>query len=81
MVDIVSIDHIFGFCIVNDISEREFQFEKSGQWDKGKSCDTFGPIGPYIVTKDDIKDVQNLNLVLQPMDLSGRHETVVENFL
>ena len=58
-------DHIFGFCIVNDISEREFQFERSGQWDKGKSCDTFGPIGPYLVTKDDITDVQNLNLELK----------------
>ena len=59
-----SYDHIFGYCIVNDISEREFQLEKSGQWDKGKGCDTFGPIGPYIVTKDEIVDVQNLNLEL-----------------
>ena len=57
-------DHIFGYCIVNDISEREFQLEKSGQWVKGKSCDTFGPIGPYIVTKDEIKNIQNLNLQL-----------------
>ena len=57
-----SMDHIFGFCIVNDISEREYQLERSsGQWDKGKAFDTFGPIGPYIVTKDEIKDVQNLN--------------------
>jgi len=60
-----SLDHIFGFCIVNDISEREFQLERSGQWDKGKSCDTFGPIGPYLVTKEDIKDAQNLNLELK----------------
>ena len=60
-----SFDHIFGFCIVNDISEREFQIERSGQWDKGKGCDTFGPIGPYLVTKDEIKDVQNLNLELK----------------
>ena len=60
-----SFEHIFGFCIVNDISEREFQLERSGQWDKGKGCDTFGPIGPYIVTKDAIKDVQNLNLELR----------------
>ena len=60
-----SIDHIFGYCIVNDISEREFQIERSGQWDKGKGCDTFGPIGPFIVTKDEIKDVQNLNLELK----------------
>ena len=61
-----SIDHIFGFCIVNDVSEREYQLEKSGgQWDKGKAFDTFGPIGPYIVTKDEIEDVQNLNLELK----------------
>ena len=61
-----SMDHIFGFCIVNDISEREYQLERSsGQWDKGKAFDTFGPIGPYIVTKDEIKDVQNLNLQLK----------------
>ena len=60
-----SFDHIFGFCIVNDISEREFQIERSGQWDKGKGCDTFGPIGPYLVTKDEIKNVQNLNLELK----------------
>ena len=60
-----SINHIFGYCIVNDISEREFQIERSGQWDKGKGCDTFGPIGPFLVTKDEIKDVQNLNLELK----------------
>ena len=61
-----SIDHIFGYCIVNDISEREYQLERSsGQWDKGKAFDTFGPIGPYIVTKDEIKNVQNLNLELK----------------
>ena len=61
-----SMDHIFGYCIVNDISEREYQLERSsGQWDKGKAFDTFGPIGPYIVTKDEIKDVQNLNLELK----------------
>ena len=57
-------EHIFGYCIVNDVSEREFQIERCGTWDKGKSADTFGPIGPYIVTKDEIKDVQNLNLEL-----------------
>ena len=61
-----SLDHIFGYCIVNDISEREYQLERSsGQWDKGKAFDTFGPIGPYIVTKDEIKNVQNLNLQLE----------------
>ena len=60
-----SFNHIFGYCIVNDISEREFQIERSGQWDKGKGCDTFGPIGPYLVTKDEIKEVQNLSLELK----------------
>ena len=57
-------NHIFGYCIVNDISEREFQIEKLGQWVKGKSADTFGPIGPYLVTTDEIANVQNLNLSL-----------------
>ena len=58
-------NHIFGYCLVNDISEREFQIEKMGQWVKGKSADTFGPIGPYLVTKDEILDVQKLNLSLE----------------
>ena len=58
-------NHIFGYCMVNDISEREFQIEKMGQWIKGKSADTFGPIGPYLVTKDEISDVQKLNLSLE----------------
>jgi len=57
-------DHILGYCMVNDISEREFQIEKMGQWVKGKSADTFGPMGPYLVTKDEILDVQKLNLSL-----------------
>ncbi|MDC0216011.1 fumarylacetoacetate hydrolase family protein [Candidatus Pelagibacter sp.] len=57
-------DHIFGYCLVNDISEREWQIEKMGQWVKGKSGDTFGPTGPYLVTKDEIVDVNNLNLIL-----------------
>tara|TARA_Y100000590_G_scaffold465492_1_gene637953 strand:+ start:1191 stop:2027 length:837 start_codon:yes stop_codon:yes gene_type:complete len=56
--------HILGYCIVNDISEREWQIEKMGQWVKGKSADSFGPIGPYLVTKDEIPDVQKLNLTL-----------------
>jgi len=60
-----SFEHIFGYCIVNDVSEREFQLERSGQWDKGKGCDTFGPIGPYLVTKDEIKNIQDLNLELK----------------
>ena len=55
-------DHILGYCLVNDVSEREWQIEKMGQWVKGKSHDTFGPVGPYLVTKDEIKDINNLNM-------------------
>ena len=62
-------DHILGYCLVNDVSEREWQIEKMGQWVKGKAHDTYGPIGPYLVTKDDIKDVNNLNMSL---DLNGK---------
>ena len=62
-------DHILGYCLVNDVSEREWQIEKMGQWVKGKSHDTYGPIGPYLVTKEDIKDVNNLNMSL---DLNGK---------
>jgi 2,4-didehydro-3-deoxy-L-rhamnonate hydrolase len=62
-------NYIFGYCICNDISEREWQKEKGGQWVKGKSGDTFGPLGPYLVTKDEIKDTFNLNLAL---DLNGK---------
>jgi len=57
-------NHILGYCLVNDVSEREWQIEKLGQWVKGKSHDTFGPIGPYLVTTDEIEDVNNLNLSL-----------------
>ena len=62
-------DHIAGYCVVNDLSERAFQIEHSGQWVKGKSCDTFGPIGPYLVTKDEITDPQNLKMWL---DVNGK---------
>ena len=66
-------DHIFGYCICNDISEREWQKEKGGQWVKGKSGDTFGPLGPFLVTKDEIEDIKNINLSL---DVNGnRHQT------
>ncbi len=57
-------NHILGYCMVNDISEREWQIEKMGQWVKGKSGDTFGPTGPYLVTKDEISDINNLSLTL-----------------
>ena len=62
-------DHILGYCLVNDVSEREWQIEKMGQWVKGKSHDTYGPIGPYLVTKDEIKDINNLDMSL---DLNGK---------
>ena len=62
-------EHIFGYCIVNDLSEREWQIEKLGQWIKGKSHDTFGPIGPYLVTPEEISDINNLNLTL---DVNGQ---------
>ena len=62
-------EHVLGYCICNDISEREWQKDRGGQWVKGKSGDTFGPLGPHLVTKDEISDVFNLNLTL---DLNGR---------
>ena len=61
-------DHILGYCLVNDVSEREWQIEKMGQWVKGKSHDTYGPIGPYLVTGDEIQDVNNLKMSL---DVNG----------
>lgn len=60
-----ALEHVAGYCIVNDISEREFQIEKGGQWIKGKSCDTFAPIGPWLVTKDEIIDPQQLKMWLE----------------
>ena len=57
-----ALDHVAGYCIVNDVSERAFQAERSGQWTKGKSCDTFGPTGPWLVTKDEVPDPQNLKM-------------------
>ena len=62
-------DHILGYCLVNDVSEREWQIEKMGQWVKGKSHDTFGPVGPYLITKDEIEDINNLNMSL---DVNGK---------
>ncbi len=61
-------DYILGYCLVNDVSEREWQIEKMGQWVKGKSHDTYGPIGPYLVTADEIQDVNNLKMSL---DVNG----------
>jgi len=62
-------DYIAGYCVINDVSERAFQIKREGQWTKGKSCDTFGPTGPYLVTKDEISDVQNLTMFL---DVNGK---------
>jgi len=63
-----ALDHVAGYCIVNDVSERHFQMHRSGQWTKGKSADTFGPIGPWLVTPDEVPDPQALDLAL---DLNG----------
>ncbi|WDR04819.1 fumarylacetoacetate hydrolase family protein [Devosia rhodophyticola] len=60
-----ALDHVAGYCVVNDVSERHFQTERSGQWVKGKSADTFGPIGPWMVTADEITDPQNLSMFLE----------------
>lgn len=75
-------DYILGYCLVNDVSEREWQIEKLGQWVKGKSHDTYGPIGPYIVTKDEIKDINNLNMytnVNQNRRQTGNTSTMIFN--
>ena len=60
-----ALDHVAGYCVINDVSEREFQIKRSGQWVKGKSCDTFGPTGPWLVTPDEVGDPQDLDLWLE----------------
>lgn len=64
-----AMNHVAGYCLSNDVSEREYQLERGGTWDKGKGCDTFGPLGPWLVTKDEIPDPQNLDLWL---DVNGQ---------
>ena len=64
-----ALDYVAGYCIVNDVSERDYQTKLTGQWTKGKSCDTFGPIGPWLVTRDEISDPQNLDMSL---DVNGK---------
>lgn len=59
-----ALEHVAGYCVINDVSERAFQLERAGQWVKGKSCDSFGPIGPWLVTADEVSDPQNLRLWL-----------------
>ena len=63
-----ALDHVAGYCVINDVSERHYQAERKGQWTKGKSCDTFGPIGPWLVTPDEVPDPQNLAMWL---DVNG----------
>jgi 2-keto-4-pentenoate hydratase/2-oxohepta-3-ene-1,7-dioic acid hydratase in catechol pathway len=63
-----ALDHVAGYCVVNDVSERDFQLERGSQWDRGKGCDTFGPVGPYLVTTDEIPDPQALEMWL---DVNG----------
>ncbi len=64
-----ALNHVAGYCIVNDVSERHFQTQLTGQWTKGKSCDTFGPTGPWLVTRDEVPDPQNLDMTL---DVNGQ---------
>jgi len=64
-----ALKHVAGYCVINDVSEREYQVERSGQWIKGKSCDTFGPTGPWLVTPDEVGDPQNLDMFL---DVDGK---------
>jgi 2-keto-4-pentenoate hydratase/2-oxohepta-3-ene-1,7-dioic acid hydratase in catechol pathway len=66
-----ALDHVAGLCVVNDLSEREYQLERGGTWDKGKGCDTFGPFGPWLVTLDEVPDLANLDLWL---DLNGERK-------
>ncbi|WP_397454506.1 fumarylacetoacetate hydrolase family protein [Pseudomonas versuta] len=60
-----ALEHVAGYCVINDVSEREFQLELGGTWDKGKGCDTFGPLGPWLVTRDEIADPHQLDLWLE----------------
>ena len=64
-----ALNFVAGYCIINDVSEREFQMERGGTWDKGKGCDTFGPIGPWLVTRDEVANPQNLDMWL---DVNGK---------
>jgi len=64
-----ALSHVAGYCLINDVSEREYQLERGGTWDKGKGCDTFGPIGPWLVTADEVGDVQKLGMWL---DVNGQ---------
>lgn len=69
VTEATALDFVAGYCVVNDVSEREYQLERGGTWDKGKGCDTFGPVGPYMVTADEVGDPQKLDMWL---DVNGR---------
>jgi ureidoglycolate lyase len=69
VTEAAALDHVAGYCVINDVSEREYQTERGGTWDKGKGCDTFGPTGPWLVTRDEVADPQNLPMWL---DLDGK---------
>jgi 2-keto-4-pentenoate hydratase/2-oxohepta-3-ene-1,7-dioic acid hydratase in catechol pathway len=75
-----ALDHVAGYCVINDVSERNFQLERGSQWDRGKGCDTFGPIGPYLATRDEVPDPQALDMWLdvngQPMQ-RGNTRTMI----
>jgi 2-keto-4-pentenoate hydratase/2-oxohepta-3-ene-1,7-dioic acid hydratase in catechol pathway len=78
--EVDAMDYVAGYCVSHDVSERAFQTERAGQWTKGKSCDTFGPIGPWLVTKDEIADPQNLKMWLSvngKMVQDGSSKTMV----
>ncbi len=66
-----ALKHVAGYCTINDVTEREYQIERGGTWDKGKGCDTFGPIGPWLVTSDEVGDPQNLSMWL---DVNGKRQ-------
>ena len=68
-----ALEHVAGYCVVNDLSEREYQIERGGQWDKGKGCDTFGPVGPWLVTRDEVEDPQALELWLDVNERRFQH--------
>jgi 2-keto-4-pentenoate hydratase/2-oxohepta-3-ene-1,7-dioic acid hydratase in catechol pathway len=73
-----ALKHVAGYCVVNDVSEREFQLERGGQWDKGKSCETFNPLGPWLVTADEIKNPQDLSLQLSVNGVTRQDGTTAD---
>lgn len=73
-----ALQHVAGYCVFNDVSERAWQIERGGQWDKGKNADTFAPLGPYLVTRDEIDDVQNLELWLEVDGVRRQHSNTRE---